>query len=934
MSNLTSTLTLQLKDDGLQAKAKADAEALKKLGATGADLKKLAATHPEIGKLVGHLDTLATRGGKLDAFRAGAKNLKQLGAEMRVARANVVATASALEKAEGKGTRAAEKSHRLALRRSEQASDAWREQAKAHRALRNELVSSGVALGGRGSSGGRGLAIGEAMREVSAHTEQANHALRRQVQLIGQAGNAVQRASRRAASAPPGLIGGMGASGRAQLGDIEARRRVAHGMGAPARASREAADAAALDEAEKRQARRQEARDARKQIAGAGLLVAGHKAAEAKADVLHTYEEFDDLIRYQGAVADLSPDEKRSRVHQAVHLGATTRFNDLQVLHAQLDLAQRGVKKEFIEPFIGEVVNYAQAMNTDLGSAAKTLEGILFSTNQNVDSPSTALSTMRRQVNLAVKMAKLGGLNNDDVSQAFKFGGASGSAAGLTNETQATIYALLRRNGYEGSAAGVFGRAAATKLVAPTNKGLDALDAMGIKYENYTTMPKNVRDNVANNTFRRHYGKSLTPAQEVKFKELFQDEDKFGDRNKFIEAATDIVSSSFGKVEKGKNKGKLSAQDRKSIAKTFGDMHKYLVESVDSEGLWNAILDANPTLGQAAAYFTKEHAGKVVTLARKREEYKDYHEKLEHAPNDLAEDIGGQRNAGYAGASKRLAGSKLNLETATARALDNGGEGNGGLLTSITSASASAVQSLAELPPAILATGAAAAYVGGKASTLYGGALLTGAAAGLTNGAIGAILSGNGAAVAAAATTAAAAAAPVVATAAVGAALIAADKSKGIVHGGKNVDTRLDFSDELPGLSAGYVQASGVHGGGSLPPGASQPGSRAAEGVKSLIDQPATPKVETGKVDELSTKLGEAKDKAAQLGSTTATPQVGTGPVDALIAKVNQAIGLLAQLGSAAEAANVSIAGVNANAGRLRGRSSDSFSDGVTAYRP
>jgi len=596
VSNLVSTLTLQLKDDGLQAKAKADAEALKKLGASGADLKKLAGAHPEIGKLVNNLDALAARGSKLDAFRAGAKNLKQLGSEMRAARSHVASTAAAMEKAEGKGTRAAEKAHRLALRRSEQATEAWQEQARAHRTLRNELMGSGVAMGARGANGGRSLALGEAMRSVATQTEEANHALRRQVQLVGQAGHAVEKASRRASSAPPSLIGGMGGSGRAQLGDIEARRRVASGMGAPARAANEDAEAHRLDEEEKRKGRREEAQAARKQIAGAGLLIAGHKAAEVKGEVLHTYKEFDDLIRYQGAVADLTPDERESRVHQAVHIGANSRFNDIQVLHAQLDLAQRGVKKQFIEPFIGEVVDYAQAMNTDLGSAAKTLEGILFSTNQNVDSPETALSTMRRQVNLAVKMAKLGGLDDHDVSQAFKFGGASAAGAGLTNETQATIYALLRRNGYEGSAAGVATRAIATKLVAPTNKGLDALDAMGVHYENFTTMPKSVRENVANNTMKRHYGKSLTPEQETKFKDLFQDEDKFGDRNKFVEAATEIVSSSFDKVEKGKNKGKISAQDRKSIAKTFGDMHKNLVESVDSEGLWNAILEANPTL--------------------------------------------------------------------------------------------------------------------------------------------------------------------------------------------------------------------------------------------------------------------------------------------------------------------------------------------------
>ncbi|MCJ2102705.1 phage tail tape measure protein [Methylobacterium sp. E-046] len=938
MSNLTSTLTLQLKDDGLAAKAKADAEALKKLGASGADLKKLGAAGAELTK---KLDGLAASGAKLDAFRSGSRNLKDLSTAMRSARADVAATSAAMLKADTKTAKSAQRAHSAALKREEAATAAFVEQGRAVRDLRKELLASGVGRAGRG------LAIGEAMRQVQVQTEAANEQLHRQVRLIG---NATQVAAKHQRVVAPSLAAGMGGAGRAQLGDIEARRRVSDGMSRPARA-RAAEDAAEAEARAQTQAnRRLEAREARKQIAGAGLLYAGHKAAERKAEMLHTYREFDDLSRYQGAVADLSEDERKSRIKQALHLGGETRFNDLQVLHAQLDLAQRGVKKDFIEPFVGEVVNYAQAMNTDLGSAAKTLEGILFQTNQNVEDPASAVKTMRRQVDLAVKMSKIGGLNDEDVSQAFKFGGSAGSGAGLSNETMATVFALLRRSGYAGAEAGVAQRAIASKLVSPTSKGLGALDAMGIRWEDYTKLKRGGSADLADNAMQRSFGRKLSAKQKARFAGLFADEDTFGDEGKFITAATDIVSGDFGKVAKGKNKGKLKAQDVNKIAKTFSNLRRMMIESVDAEGLLDAILSHDPTLAQANAWGTDKHGGKILALARKYKEFKEYQEQLRHTRDGFAEDIGRKRNAGYAGAAARLEGSQKNLDSSIGQSLDNGGEGNGGFLTGITEIAASTVQSIAELPKPLIAVGAAAAWLGGKISTLAGGLLVTGTAAGVGS-AIGA---GKGAAVAAAAGTAAATAAVPAAIAAGG--LAASKAALDTVKNKDFADTYLD-NEMLGADPAGYAfGAAIVHapelaarqealkrraipsmlGGGAMRgamPGIGTAGASfglggAQSGSASAV--PAGPIFDTAKVDEFTAKLSEAQQKAQQLGTTTATPQIGTGPVDNLLAKIGQAISLLAQMGSAAAAAD---AGFSGAAGRLQGRSSASFSDGVTPGR-
>ncbi|MCJ2032624.1 phage tail tape measure protein [Methylobacterium sp. J-068] len=678
--------------------------------------------------------------------------------------ARVAAAASAAEIARraNAGLRAAVQGG-AAARREREASVA------AQRAAAGQRATAQLRATVQGAEGTR-AARRAAAREAADQARRDNSdALRRTVQSARQ-----ERADREAAVAAEAsrrrtagrdMASGMGAAGRRQSADIEGGRRLTDGMSRPAREAREraAAERAAAEET-RAEARRDQAQ-ARKALVGIGGLALGHKVDEGTKDVLHTYKEFDDLRRYQAAVADLTPDESQSRVNQALHLGGTTRFNDLQALHAQLDLAQRGVKKEFVEPFVGEVVNYAQAMNTELGTAAKTLEGIVFSTNQGVEDPATAVKVMRRQVDLAVKMSKIGGLDNEDVAQAFKFGGASGSGAGLSNETMGTVFALLRRSGYTGSEAGVAQRALAGKLVSPTMKGLDALDAMGVKWENFSKIKRGAAPDLADNMMQRHFGKGLVGGQRDKMKDIFEDEDVMGDRQKFVEAAVDAVSGSFVQT-KGKNKGKLSVVDRKALSKQFGNLHKNLIESIDSEGLLAAIINADPTLAQANAWGTDKHGGKIIALARKAKEFREYQEQLRHTPEGFAKDIGDKRNAGYAGAATRLAGSKKNFASRVGQSLDDNGQG--GFLTNITDAAAGATQALAELPNSVIAVGASAAWLAGKVAELGGTALLVGASTGVATG----VATGKGGAIAAGALAAGTAG---VGAATVGAGLVAAN---------------------------------------------------------------------------------------------------------------------------------------------------------------
>lgn len=970
MSTLTSQLILKVSDDDLQKKLRADAAAASKFGASLKDLSRLKAT-PGGAALGKQLDTLGKSLNRLDKLGAAQKGLDGLGKQLRTQRVEVERYAKAMVAAEkkvsffdrskrsgsanygafvasgdvakaAKDLKAATRAHVVATRTLGGLEAAFSAARTTARGMAAELQRSGVPVAN----------IGRAQADLRGKIEATTRSLHQQARALGVsranapgqlaaavaagrasrdarlAGQAEERARRSGASA--GMIAGMGAVGGPVAREAAARARVAHGMGAPSRAAAERAAAEAAEHAERAAEARATRRQAQSTILGAGGLYLGHKTKERQKEILETYAEFDDLSRYQAAVADLSPDELKSRQAQALKIGHESgRYNDLQVLHAQLDLAQRGVKKQFIEPFVGEVVNYGRAMNTDLSSAAKTLEGIVFSTNQNVEDPATALTTMRRQVDLAVKMSKLGGLSNDDVAQAFKFGGTSGSGAGLSNETMGAVFAILHRSGYTGSEAGVAQRALAGKLVSPTQKGFGALDAMlapqGKRWEDFTTLKRGGNADLADNAMQRKFGTKLTAKQRTQFDALFQDEEVFGDQGKFITAATKIVSSNFDKVLKGPNKGKLKAQDAAKIAKTFSDLRKMMIESVDAEGLWDAILQSDPTLAQANAWGTDKHGGKIMALARKYHEYKDYRDQLKATPEGFAKGIGDTRNAGYAGARHRLAGAQKNLDSRIGQSLDGGGGEKGGFLTDVTNAAGHAVQSLAELPNSILAVGAAAAYVGGKVSSALGAAALTGAAAGISAG----VATGKGGAIAAGALGAAGLAAPLVGTGAIGLALVMADKSKGIVHGGKNVDTKQDFSDVLPGLDAENVRR--AQRTPSLPPGTAGMPAPAPVRLPGLDGRPKVqPEVEDGALARLHRTADETRASLEQAGNTRVAPVVDTSSLSNAQGIAEKLLSTLQAIPGAAAGAIAAI-GNAGQVGRLNAaRARASFSDGVT----
>jgi len=600
-----------------------------------------------------------------------------------------------------------------------------------------------------------------------------------------------------------------------------------------------------------------------KMIGGALGLAGGHKANELRKKTVQQYREADDTLRYQGAMADLSPEEMDSRMKQALRLGPEKGLKPGEILHAQQKLAGRGVKKDFVEPMTEQLADYARAMNTTMENAAVTMETILFSTGQHIETAGEARKAMQRQIDIAVKAAKVGGMDDSDIQLGAKFGAATGHAGGFKNETIFGIMAALSRAGYRGDEGGVATRAIASKLVSPTSKGLDALSAMGIDYNQYARGGGMNPNNLESMTKRR-FGKSFSGDQLSKLQQIMDDPEAVGNRDDFVSKVSEVIAQSFEKNKKGQTK----AQDAQKIAKLAGDFYKNAIQNVDIEGLLTKILESNPSLQQLNALFTSQHGGKVSALAENVDRFKQIIEAINSVTEGFAGGIGDKRNAGVAGSMNRLEAS---LDSLTIRV----GQANEGLIKFSADLLAGAAKKGIDLPNGAIAAGTGALGAGVAATTGAGlwGYLGGGGVAGAFKGAM---LPWSWAARAGAA----AAGSPLG---------IAGLGLAGIAAATPEKDRKALAS------TAGYPEM--LRGGKSWMPGA---GGKGPLGLGDFDGQ-AMPKVDTKEIEKAKTEAEGAKEAMDGL-NTTFSPKVDSSSIDAFIGKVAQAKAAVAGLGASVNA--------------------------------
>ncbi len=560
-----------------------------------------------------------------------------------------------------------------------QVSDLERQFIGAQRAVKasaSTYEAQAAALKGAAAEiGGSGLAIGKLVAEenrLKAAVEGANGAIRRQEQLL---------------KAESGLTAGMGAAGSRQHAKIAQDRYLTDGMSAPVRAARaqqaQERHEAILAQAERRQARN----DALKGVAGIAGLTAVHKAEHFGGHALHTYQEFDNERRFGKAVMGLTDEEQKPLVDQAVHMGGSTRYNDVQVLEAQRELAARGLKKDQVMGLMEPAAALGQSLDLRLPDAVKQMEGAIFGFKKDISTLDAAKASAKRTADVQVKAAKISGMTPEDISQTYKYGATPARMAGLSEETLLAFAGISKKANMGGDEAGVAFRALVANAMSPTRGAKEAMLANGMDYKNYQKMPDKIDTAAFTKTVAATYGVQLDKATQGALNKIFTDKKMIADPSKFTPAVMRLLSDNLDGDD---------AKSKKSIAGLANRFRDKSMKGVDTDRLVADLMTAipkNPAL--ANAIFGSKQGARIANALGDPETFKHMLEELLHHADGYSDKVSGERNAGYDGAKRRLDGAITNVETKLGRAWDN--DGNGGALTWITDKAGHLVQSFAEL---------------------------------------------------------------------------------------------------------------------------------------------------------------------------------------------------------------------------------------------
>ncbi|WP_066717358.1 MULTISPECIES: phage tail tape measure protein [Hyphomicrobiales] len=490
---------------------------------------------------------------------------------------------------------------------------------------------------------------------------------------------------------------------------------------------------------------RQEAASLRSQARRAALgdaaTVAGGVAAirakEIGKKAIVSAADFDIGVRRQRAYAGITKeDQDRLLIPQAKRIGQDTQFTNLDIVEAQTAIMQRLPEQlpraSVAQAITEEVKNYALSMRADMKTSAEGITAFLMQTGKDITTQDKAVAEARRASNMLVRMAKLGGMSDEDVSQFMKYAATSSTLAGLSNETLGALGVGLKRAGFRGDEAGVGIRSISAKLVSPGRKGLDALTAMGVDYNKFTTMPGGLSAENLEAMQKRRFGKTFNASQRERLTTVLEDDETLANKDAFIAKVSAIMQESFEKTKGGKTK----AQDAQKIAKLAADFHQLGVASVDAEGLLAAILSAAPTLQQLNALFTDKQGGKAGALGKVFEQLGKDREAIRNTPDDFGKKIADEIMGGLGGSFERLKGSVENFYLAL-------GEANSKLLSFSFDNIGSAIDYVSNLGTAARQAATAIGLIGAGYGAYRSAGLLASLVKGVTGGGSAAALTGS-----------------------------------------------------------------------------------------------------------------------------------------------------------------------------------------------
>lgn len=384
---------------------------------------------------------------------------------------------------------------------------------------------------------------------------------------------------------------------------------------------------------------------------------AGAAAKRVFEKATSTFAEMDDATRFQRVILGITPEQQKTLTAQAMRIGQDTSLRNADVVKGQTrigsSLSDHLKTPGVIAAITQNASDYAQAMNVSLDDAAEAVQGRMLSLRYDMSTPEAAANSAKHAANRLVQFAKSSGANHNDIMGYGKFGNAPGHVAGFSEEMSDAMAAQLRRIGYEGSMAGNFVRAAATKLAVPTQKGLTALASAGIEHDDYVSRDKRMSVDNLEKVVSGRYGKKLNASQKRRIAGIFDDDDMVGKREEFVPAVSGILEETLAKRTK---KGKVNAKDAESIAKAVNEFLSASAGATDIERLMKDVIRKGITPALGKYLFGQEHGGRAMALDLKTLE-KDQ-ATFRNTPDNRASDVGVKRNEGVSGARLRFQGSQ------------------------------------------------------------------------------------------------------------------------------------------------------------------------------------------------------------------------------------------------------------------------------------
>ena len=503
---------------------------------------------------------------------------------------------------------------------------------------------------------------------------------------------------------------------------------VTHLGAAQQRLKREAAEATSALERQGKVAAREAAQAERRivrraemgNLAGVGGLIVAHEAGHLARASFETYREFDKERRFQKAVMGLSDEEQQPLVEQAIHGGATSKYNDIQWLEAQRELAARGLKKDQILGLTPMGANLGQALDLTLPDAVKQMEGAIFGFKKNISTLDDAVASARQTADIQTKAAKISGMTPEDIKEVYKFGATPARMSGVSEQLLLAFGGISKKANMGGDESGVAFRALISAAQSPTSKAKEAMLANGLNFKNYQNSPDHIALDPFVANIAARYGVKLDKKSQAGLGRIFSDQKLLADPALFAPAVVHFL------------KGSLGGNDAKSLKSIAGAANRYRDASMNSVDVNRFIVDMMTKLAGnlqfANAVFGPKQGSRIATALGDPETFRHMVDELTNHSAGFAEKIATERMAGFDGAVSRFEGAMKNVETAIGRAWDNGGKG--GALSALTDAAGSLVQRFAELDKTavqvISGFGGIAAVAAGVKGTVSVGNLLTG----------------------------------------------------------------------------------------------------------------------------------------------------------------------------------------------------------------